>query len=166
MNLVGSTSLEEIEVHIQDSLAVAAAVPRDALLVDLGSGAGFPGIPIALSRPDVRVTLVEVRERRVSFLRHVARLVSPSFEVLRARIEDGPGVPFDIATLRAVAPPEEAVPLGAAWVRPEGEVWVWTTIDPRVLPWPHEDRIELPERGAVLRFHAAAVSRGTPQSGS
>ena len=165
MNLVGSTSPEDIEVHIRDSVAVAAAIPRDARLVDLGSGAGFPGIPIAISRPDVRVTLVEVRERRVSFLRHVARLITPGFEVLRARIEDGPVAPYDIATLRAVAPPEEAVLLGAAWVRPAGEVWVWTTVDPQSLPWPPEDRIDLPERGAVLRFQAAAVSRGTPERG-
>ena len=69
MNLVGSTAPEEIELHIRDSLAAAAQLPAGCALVDLGSGAGFPGIPIALARPDVRVTLVETRERRVSFLR-------------------------------------------------------------------------------------------------
>lgn len=164
--MVGSIDPDEIEVHIQDSLAAADSVPSGARLADLGSGAGFPGVPIALARPDVRVTLLEVRERRVSFLRHVARSVDAEIEVLRGRIEDGPPEPFDLVTLRAVASPEQAVRLGVPWAKPDGEVWIWTTTPANSLPWAPIGRIDLGDRGAVLRFHASAVSRGTSDDGS
>ena len=161
MNLVGSTDREAIEGHVQDSLAAAARVPAGARLVDLGSGAGFPGIPIALTRPDVSVTLLETRERRVSFLRHVERLVEADFAVIRGRIEDTPEERFDVVTLRAVADPLKAVPLGLPWANDNGEIWVWTRLRPDSLPWSPHAGIDLGERGAVLRFHARAVSRGT-----
>lgn len=161
MNLVGSTDPDEIQVHIRDSLAAADSVPRGARLVDLGSGAGFPGVPIALARPDVTVTLLEVRERRVSFLRHVARSVDAEIEVLRGRIEDVPSEPYDVVTLRAVASPAEAVRLGRLWAKPDGEIWIWTTAAAHSFPWVSCGRIDLGDRGAVLRFHADAVSRGT-----
>ena len=62
-NLVGSSEPAALARHVEDSLAVAGYLPDGARVVDLGSGAGFPGIPIAIARPDLLVTLVEIRER-------------------------------------------------------------------------------------------------------
>ena len=77
--------------HVEDSLAAADCLPEGSEIVDLGSGAGFPGVPLALSRPDLRVTLVEIRERRVNFLRHVVRtpqlLLWPTFLVHSATVK-------------------------------------------------------------------------------
>jgi 16S rRNA (guanine527-N7)-methyltransferase len=158
MNLVGSTDGAAITRHIDDSLAAAEPLPQGASIVDLGSGAGFPGIPIALARPDLRVTLVEVRQKRLAFLRHVARELRARIEVVAASIESPTRGDFDFALLRAVAKPERSLELGLPWVHARGEVWIWAgpTVDPAGAP-----SIPLASGGKVLRFHAADFSRGT-----
>ena len=159
-NLVGSTGPAELDVHIEDSLAAGPLLARHARVVDLGSGAGFPGLPLAIVRPDVSMTLVEIRERRVHFLRHVVRTLSLDCQVLRHSIDDPAPSLFDVALLRAVAPPIEAVPRAAPWVHAEGEIWIWTTAEPASLPWPLAGSASA-ARGAVLCIKAAAVSRAT-----
>jgi 16S rRNA (guanine527-N7)-methyltransferase len=163
-NLVGSTEPAALGVHVSDALAAASEIPGGARVVDLGSGAGFPGIPIQLARPDVEVTLVEGRERRYHFLRHAVRVLGLRTEVLRARIEDPPGRPYDVALLRAVAPLAESIRLARPWVSESGEIWVWTREEPALAPGSIAGEIPLdgPERGRVLRVRAAAVPRGTP----
>ena len=166
MNLVGSTAPEALRVHVSDALQAVDVLPRGARVVDLGSGAGFPGIPLALARPDLQLTLVEIRERRVAFLRHVERELGAGFEVRRARIEDGPapGDAYAFALMRAVAPLDRALPLARPWVGEEGEIWVWTreaasqTLE---VAGGLAGHIELGTRGRVLRVRAAAVPRGT-----
>ncbi|NRA01391.1 MAG: 16S rRNA (guanine(527)-N(7))-methyltransferase RsmG [Myxococcales bacterium] len=166
VNLVGSTSPDALQVHVSDALGVVDALPAGARVVDLGSGAGFPGIPLALVRPDLRLTLVEIRERRVAFLRHVKRVLGAGFEVRRTRIEHGPepSGPYEFALMRAVAPLRRALPLARPWVHDDGEIWVWTreavpeSVDPAT---GLAGRIELGARGQVLRVRAAAVPRGT-----
>jgi 16S rRNA (guanine527-N7)-methyltransferase len=77
-----------VERHVVDSLAVVPFVPPRGPVVDLGSGAGFPGIVIACLRPELRVVLIEARRRRVSFLREVIRSIPlPSAEALELRAE-------------------------------------------------------------------------------
>ncbi|HSP36349.1 MAG TPA: RsmG family class I SAM-dependent methyltransferase, partial [Frankiaceae bacterium] len=105
--------------------AVAEAVPEGARVVDVGSGAGLPGIPLGLARPDVRLTLVEPMARRVEFLQEaVAELAAVGSEggpagwrVIRGRAEDRSVVsavgPIDVVTARAVAP----LPRLVAWCR-------------------------------------------------
>lgn len=94
------------ERHLLNCAVVAEAVPQGAALCDIGSGAGLPGIPVALTRPDVRVTLVEPLLRRTTFLEEVVRgLGLENVEVVRSRAEDLHGIrTFDVVTSRAVAP--------------------------------------------------------------
>ncbi len=160
-NLVGSTERDALEIHVGDALAAAQHLPPGARVVDLGTGAGLPGIPLALARADVHFTLVDIRERRIHFLRHVVRRLGLDCEVRRARIEEPPGEPFDLALVRALAPPREAVPRARPWVSGEGEVWLWTTEPSAQLPWPPRAEIPLGARGAILRIPALAVPRGT-----
>lgn len=161
VNLVGSTEPDALAVHVADSLAAAAELPASARVVDLGSGAGFPGIPIAISRPDLAITLVEVRERRVAFLRHVVRLLELGCEVHRGRIEEPPEILFDHALLRAVSRPARALELGRRWVTSQGEVWVWVSSKVRKPPGTLAGEIFLPREGRILRIRAHAVPRGT-----
>jgi 16S rRNA (guanine527-N7)-methyltransferase len=158
MNLVGSTDPAALERHFADSLAAAVHLPMSARVVDLGSGAGFPGIPIALARHDLRLTLVEVREKRLAFLRHVVRELRLEVEVRAASIDSGPEEPFDFALLRAVAPPERSLEIGARWVRPSGQIWIWAGPD-GALPGAHA--LPLASGGNILRVRAADFSRGT-----
>lgn len=159
-NLVGSTELADLQVHVDDALAAAPHLPSGGRIVDLGSGAGLPGIPLAIARPDVALTLVEIRERRVHFLRHVVRtLALPNCSVERVRIEEPPDTLFSIALLRAVAPPTEAVPRARPWITDDGEIWIWTR--ETELPWEISAQIPLGGRGAVLRIRAESVARGT-----
>ncbi|HTO55158.1 MAG TPA: 16S rRNA (guanine(527)-N(7))-methyltransferase RsmG [Myxococcota bacterium] len=158
MNLVGSTQAEEIARHIEDSLAAAELLPQRARVVDLGSGAGFPGLPIALARPDLQIVLVEIREKRVAFLRHVARELAPGVEVRASSIETPDRDGFDFALLRAVAKPEASLELGLPWVKAGGEVWIWA--GPGV-ELPGAAKTPLRSGGNILRARAADFSRGT-----
>ncbi len=167
INLVGSTEPAAIRRHLDDALAAAEALPRGAHVVDLGSGAGLPGVPVAIARPDLRVTLVEIRERRVHFLRHVARALPLACEILRVRIEDPPpDSECAVALLRAVANVRESLKLGRFWTASDGEIWIWTretldslSADLRL----GAGEIPLGERGRILRVPAANVPRGTPR---
>jgi len=158
MNLVGSTDSDAIRRHVEDSLAAAAHLPPEAAVVDLGSGAGFPGIPLAIARPDLRLTLVEIREKRVAFLRHVARELALSIEIRPTSIETPSGPDFDFALLRAVARPERSLQLGLAWVNASGEVWIWSGPAAQLSG---ADEIPLESGGRILRIRAADLSRGT-----
>lgn len=166
VNLVGSTAPDALRVHVNDALQAADALPVGARVVDLGSGAGFPGIPLGLARPDLRLTLVEIRERRVAFLRHIQRSLEAGFEVRRTRIEGGPqpACAYEFALIRAVAPLQRALSLARPWVRDDGEIWVWTREAlPEALAGARglAGCIELGARGQVLRVRAAAVPCGT-----
>ena len=81
-----------------------------ASVVDIGSGAGLPGIVIALARPDLRVTLVEPLQRRVDFLNEVVEELSLPITVLRGKAESVKRS-FDIVTARAVAPLPKLLPM-------------------------------------------------------
>ena len=119
--LIGPREVPRLwERHVLNSAAVAEAVPRDARVVDVGSGAGLPGIPLGLARPDIALTLVEPMARRVEFLEEaVADLAGPSatWRVVRGRAEDRSVVAavgrVDVVTARAVAP----LPRLVGWCR-------------------------------------------------
>ncbi len=162
-NLVGSLERGALEQHLNDALAAAPHLPRGARVVDLGSGAGLPGIPLAIAREDAELTLVEIRERRVHFLRHVVRALGLACRVERVDLDAGPpAAPYDVALLRAVAPPAEAVPRARPWVREEGEIWIWTRESADALPWGVAGEIPIGVgRGSVLRIRACDVPRRT-----
>ena len=92
--------------HLVNSAVAATAFPDTGLVVDVGSGAGLPGIPLAIVRPGLRVRLVEPLLRRADFLQEVVDLLAlTTVEVVRARAEDLHGAwTADTVTARAVAP--------------------------------------------------------------
>ena len=110
-NLTAIRSPEEIvRRHFGESLFVGTRLGRCGTLLDFGSGAGFPGIPIQLMRPDVTVTLAESQGKKVAFLREAIRTLELTAEVWAARVEAMPGErSFDVVTLRAVDDMEAAV---------------------------------------------------------
>lgn len=97
--------------HVLNCVAIAPAFPRNATVVDVGSGAGLPGMVLALARPDLRITLVEPLLRRSGFLQvAVSELALTNVEVVRSRAEDLASTrQFDQATARAVAPLDRLV---------------------------------------------------------
>ena len=103
--LIGPREGERIwERHIFNCLPILSLLPEGASLFDIGSGAGLPGIVIALARPDLKVTLIEPLERRVEFLREA--VAGTEIEVIRGRAQDVKKS-ADFVTARAVAPLEK-----------------------------------------------------------
>lgn len=101
--LIGPREGERIwERHIFNCLPVTQLLPEGASLFDIGSGAGLPGIVIALARPDLKVTLIEPLERRVEFLKEATAGIA-NIEVIRGRAQDVKKS-ADFVTARAVAP--------------------------------------------------------------
>lgn len=105
--LIGPREVDRLwERHVLNCAVLESWVPRDATVADVGSGAGLPGLVLALARPDLHVTLVEPLLRRATFLGEVVEdLALPHVEVVRARAEELHGSrTFDVVTSRAVAP--------------------------------------------------------------
>ncbi len=103
--LIGPREGERIwDRHIFNCLPVTQLLPEGTTLFDIGSGAGLPGIVIALARPDIQVTLIEPLERRVEFLKEAT--VGLNIEVIRGRAQDVKKTAHFV-TARAVAPLEK-----------------------------------------------------------
>lgn len=106
MNLTSVRDRETfVRLHLGECLCCAQRLPTGATTVlDWGSGAGLPGIPIQIARPNLAVTLAESRTRKAAFLREAVRTLGLSRTTVYAgRAEDLPtGVAFDVVTLRAV----------------------------------------------------------------
>jgi 16S rRNA (guanine527-N7)-methyltransferase len=96
----------------------------DRLLVaDLGSGAGFPGLPLKLWTPEISLTLIESNQKKVAFLREVVRaLTLTNVNIQNARAESLSGITFDLVTLRAVESFESILPTAASLVAPAGRL--------------------------------------------
>ena len=122
--LVAESDLERLyERHIEDSLrAVQVFSDEDHLAYDLGSGAGLPGIPLAIALPRCRFVLAESRQTRAAFLElAVAELGLQNVEVHAGRVENlSRGA--DVCTARAFAPLERAWPTAASLLRPAGRL--------------------------------------------
>jgi 16S rRNA (guanine(527)-N(7))-methyltransferase RsmG len=122
-----------LERHVLDCLRAARALePTDRSLVDLGSGAGLPGLVLALARPGIDVRLVEPRGRRAAFLELAlerlrvrnARVTVSSAEELGRLVASGAEPPADLCTARALAPLERCASLAHPILRPGGRL-VW-----------------------------------------
>ncbi|MEO0324750.1 MAG: RsmG family class I SAM-dependent methyltransferase [Myxococcota bacterium] len=130
-------------------LARTTLVPERSRLLDVGAGAGAPGIPLAVLRPDLEITLLEPRRRRVAFLRTAVGSLglAPRVRVVEGRLGDGPEPelsPFDVAMSRATFAPKEWLRRGP-WLAPRVLV-----LAARDLP-PGADgvwRYEVPSTGA------------------
>jgi 16S rRNA (guanine527-N7)-methyltransferase len=112
------------ERHLLNCAVVAELIPRPSSLVDIGSGAGLPGIVLAMLLPDVQVTLLEPMARRVTFLGEcVAELNLGNVAIRRARAEEVAGeFAADVVTARAVAPLGRLAGLAVPLLRPGGTV--------------------------------------------
>ena len=110
--------------HILNCAAMANLVPDGARVVDIGSGAGLPGIPLALARPDLRMELVESLQRRATFLQEAVDGLglADRCRVVRARAEEAESQVggADVVTARAVAPLARLCAWAAPLLRPEG----------------------------------------------
>jgi 16S rRNA (guanine527-N7)-methyltransferase len=129
-NLTGIRSPEEIvRRHFGESLFAAQHLGPCATLLDFGSGAGFPGLPIQLLYPNIAVTLAESQNKKAAFLREAVRTLNLMTEVWPSRVESMPSDrQFDIVTLRAVDQMDEA--LAAAAPRARHRIALLTTAPP------------------------------------
>jgi 16S rRNA (guanine527-N7)-methyltransferase len=121
---------EIVQRHFGESLFAARHLDSDTpTLLDFGSGAGFPGIPIALLRPDIRVTLAESQNKKASFLREAVRTLSLSAEIWSARVESMvANRQFHTVILRAVDDMEAALPIARVRIAPRGQLVLLTTV--------------------------------------
>jgi 16S rRNA (guanine527-N7)-methyltransferase len=125
INLTAITDPAEIaDKHVLDSLALAPVLPQGSLL-DAGSGGGFPGIPLAIARPDLEVILVDSVQKKVAFLKNVlAELRLPGVKAVAVRLEGNPSredLPrVHAAVARATAAPDEWLALAEHYVLPGG----------------------------------------------
>lgn len=128
MNLTAIRDEEGIlSRHFVESIAAARALPAGiATLLDFGSGAGFPGIPIALCRPEIAVTLAESQGKKAAFLQEAVRSLHLSARVHSARAEELETC-FDCVVLRAVDRMTTAVQAALRLVAPGGWLAVMTT---------------------------------------
>jgi 16S rRNA (guanine527-N7)-methyltransferase len=129
-NLISTASLESVwQRHIADSLQLLLHVPRETgAWLDLGSGAGMPGLVIAIARPDITIHLVESRKKRVGWLEGVvARFGLANCRVHGTRLESVETAPMAVICARAFAPLEKLLSLSArfsthdtVWLLPKG----------------------------------------------
>jgi 16S rRNA (guanine527-N7)-methyltransferase len=119
---------ELVDLMLADALVLSEHVPQRAKVVDVGAGAGAPGLPLAILRPDLAVTLVEPLAKRTAFLRTVLASIGRdrTIEVVALKGEAlaGTGRTFDVALSRATLAPAEWLGLGARLVHEGGDVWV------------------------------------------
>lgn len=108
--MIGPREVSRIwERHVLNSAVLAELVPDDAHVVDVGSGAGLPGVPLAVARPDLTIALLEPMARRVAWLTEVVDVLGlTNAHVVRGRAEEGhirrELAGADVVTARAVAP--------------------------------------------------------------
>ncbi len=158
LSLIGpGTAGEVIARHFGESLAALPLLPPspEGRLVDLGSGAGFPGLALAAARPRWSVTLVEAQERKWAFLQAAARRAGLACRCLNARVAAllPPGLPdaYEAVTVRALRLDPPLLQALAARLTPGGRFLLWTgTEDP---PLPPELRVshEQPLAGSLAR---------------
>ena len=107
--------------HIANCLPITTLIPEGAGLIDIGSGAGLPGIVIALARPDLKVTLLEPLQRRIDFLEEVVAELGLDITIKRGRSEGFKGS-FDVVTARALAPLPKLANISWHLVAPGGSL--------------------------------------------
>lgn len=117
INLVAPDTLKDAEArHIQDSLQLLPYIEGARILVDLGSGAGFPGLALALARPDLAVHLVESDAKKCTFMRAVSRETDVPVTIHTSRIEALAPFLVDVVTARALAPLAELLTMALPYV--------------------------------------------------
>ncbi|MEZ4266365.1 MAG: 16S rRNA (guanine(527)-N(7))-methyltransferase RsmG [Myxococcota bacterium] len=160
INLVApTTALEAVERHVLDSLAVLRLLDRPEVQAlgsawwDIGSGSGFPALPLAIARPDLELRLVEPNGKKVAWLQDArARFGLAGVTVQQARLDALSGTGPAAAMSRATFAPEQWAQLAEPLVGPEGRILVMmghgAPDEVTSRAW-RLDRFELPESGAT-----------------
>jgi 16S rRNA (guanine527-N7)-methyltransferase len=133
IDLTAARTPEELaDLMLADALVLAPRIAQGARVVDVGTGAGAPGLALAFVRPDLRVTLVEPLGKRAAFLRTVlGEAGRGDVAIERVRGEKlARGRAWDVAVSRATLPPPQWLALGVTLVEPGGDVWVLLAGDP------------------------------------
>ena len=165
INLTAIRNPEEcVTRHFGESLFLARHMELHGSLLDIGSGAGFPGLALKITFPRISVTLLEPVSKKRAFLKEAARTCGfDHVEVRGERLEDWaratPAPAFDFATMRAVGSLEALVPLAAQCLKPNGSLLLWLTLDQAVrlgsiacdLVWSEPLPISLTRAGIVCR---------------
>ncbi|RII06942.1 Ribosomal RNA small subunit methyltransferase G [Streptomyces sp. YIM 130001] len=124
--LIGPREVPRLwERHLLNCAVLSEVVPENVTVCDVGSGAGLPGIPLALVRPDLKITLLEPLLRRTNFLNEVVELLGlEHVTVVRGRAEEVLDTlpPVHVVTARAVAPLDRLATWGMPLLRPYGEM--------------------------------------------
>ncbi|MEV7071751.1 16S rRNA (guanine(527)-N(7))-methyltransferase RsmG [Streptomyces sp. NPDC091972] len=124
--LIGPREVPRLwERHLLNCAVLSEVVPEGVTVCDVGSGAGLPGIPLALVREDLKITLLEPLLRRTTFLTEVVELLGlDHVTVVRGRAEEVMGklTPVHVVTARAVAPLDRLATWGVPLLRPYGEM--------------------------------------------
>lgn len=152
-NLTAVRDVERmVSHHLLDSLAVLPYLQGETLL-DVGSGGGLPGIPLAIARPALQVTLIDSIAKKTAFLLQAkAELGLANVSVVTGRVEDHkPEAPFDLITSRAFADLREFVTLTRHLLKPDGH---WLALKGL---YPHEEIALLPSDVKVSADHALVV---------
>jgi 16S rRNA (guanine527-N7)-methyltransferase len=127
VDLLGDMDEEDLLVgHVHEALAALPWLPEEGALLDVGSGNGFPAVPLLLARPRLRGVLLEPRERRWAFLREVVRELGLATEVVRERVAEHAGAGYSAVTVRGVEV-GEWLPHAARLLDPEGTLLWWTS---------------------------------------
>ncbi len=128
INLIGTQDEKGIVVsHFLDSITVVPFIPENSKLLDIGSGAGLPGIPLKIVRPSLEITLLDSAHKRVFFMRDVIRVLKlKGIRAVSGRAENViDGVPrayFDLVVSRAVGNIEKLIELGIPYLREGGRI--------------------------------------------
>ncbi len=134
MDLTAVTEEDEtLDKHFIDSLTVlkTGLIAPDTRMIDVGTGAGFPGLVIAMARPDLRVTLLDAQQKRLTFLEKVSgETGTENVTIVHARAEDGARKPelrerFDYAAARALAPANVLCEYLLPYVKVGGRALCW-----------------------------------------
>ncbi len=162
---------ELLDRHLGESFEGAALLPEDVggTLLDLGSGNGYPGVPIAAVRPGLRPVLTEASRRKAEFLREVLASCAAGGEVFEGQVQRAPdlrGLTADVLTTRAMGAWQKIVPRMHAALAPDAHVLVWATADAepifRRTVWQRFElrgRRDLPDREACTIWHLKPVPR-------
>jgi len=117
--------IDVVSKHYLDCLAANPWIPPQGSMLDVGSGAGFPGIPLKVLNPSILLTLVDASRKKVNFLKHVVRtLALDKTDVVQSRVEDmPPGRRFDVITSRALGALGDFIRLTEPMLK-TGGIWI------------------------------------------
>jgi 16S rRNA (guanine527-N7)-methyltransferase len=160
LDLTSPNMLAEFETAVSRSNVYDQAIPEGSRVLDIGSGVGLPGIPLAIRRPDLNICLCEIRQRRAAFLE---RAVS-SLKLKNATVQDkdvrklhsleSPSLEFDVVIAQAVGSLEHLFSLSRHVLAPN-----WTLVSRKGAIW-QDELAELEARTTVTSFETVPVGGG------